>query len=152
GAPLQEPGDYGWAHRLRLVRRGPDLAGCAPSVGRRACPGGNAMKAIRFHEFGGPEVLRYEDVAVPEPAVGEVLVRVFAAGVNPIDWKARAGLLRDWLPQPLPLVPGWDFSGTVERLGPGVSGSAVGDEVFGRADVTKDGAYAEYLVVGAGAV
>ncbi|MFF1868618.1 NADP-dependent oxidoreductase [Streptomyces sp. CB03911] len=93
------------------------------------------MGAIRVHAFGGPDVLRYEQVPVPEPAPGEVLVEVHAAGLNPPDWYARIGFanipaaLRARLT--LPFVPGTDISGVVVALGPGDSGWAVGDEVFG---------------------
>jgi NADPH:quinone reductase-like Zn-dependent oxidoreductase len=105
------------------------------------------MKAVRIHAYGGPEVLRHEDAPVPEPRQGDVLVRVHAAGVNPVDWKARQGYLRQMIDYPLPMIPGWDVAGVVERLGPGAQGFAVGDEVFARPDLSRDGAYAEYLAV-----
>src|SRR5689334_12343687 len=101
------------------------------------------MKAVRLHEYGGPDVLRYEDVPVPEPGEGDVLVRVHAAAVNPIDWKIREGDLANVLPFRLPLIPGWDLSGTVERVGNGATRFAAGDSVFGRPEVSRDGAYAE---------
>lgn len=105
------------------------------------------MKAVRIHSYGGPEALAYEDAPRPAAGEGELLVRVHAAGVNPLDWKVRVGLVRDWLPHRLPLIPGWDLSGTVEAAGPGVSGFAEGDEVFALMDFMRDGAYAEYAVV-----
>jgi NADPH:quinone reductase-like Zn-dependent oxidoreductase len=104
------------------------------------------MKAIRIHQYGGPEVLRYEEAPRPEPGDGEALVRVHAAGVNPIDWKARAGYLSH-IAYRLPLIPGWDFSGTVESLGPGAGDVTPGQEMHGRADITRNGTYAEYVVV-----
>lgn len=110
------------------------------------------MKAIRFHKYGGPEVLVYEDAPRPEAAAGELLLRVHAAGVNPVDWKARAGHLEDWLHHQLPLIPGWDVSGVVEALGTDVAGFTPGDEVFGMLDITRNGAYAEYAVVSAASV
>ena len=70
------------------------------------------MKAVRVHEYGPPDVLKYEDVATPELGDGEVLVKVHAAGVNPIDWKVRAGYLKDYVPFPLPFVAGTALSGT----------------------------------------
>src|SRR5437588_4043932 len=76
------------------------------------------MKAVRVHEYGGPEVLRYEDAPRPEPGLGEALVRVHAAGVNPVDWKIRQGYMQAFLPYPLPMIPGWDVSGVVEANGP----------------------------------
>lgn len=105
------------------------------------------MKAIRIHEYGGPEVLRYEDAPKPTPAEGDVLVRVHAAGINPVDWKVRQGYLREKIPYPLPFIPGWDLSGVVEEIGPGATGFAVGDEVYSRPDIARDGTYAEYIAV-----
>ncbi len=104
------------------------------------------MKAIRFHTYGGPEVLVLEDAPRPEAAAGELLIRVAAAGINPVDWKVRAGHLKDWLQHQLPLIPGWDVSGTVAATGTSVSGFKEGDEVFGMLDLTRDGAYAEYAI------
>ena len=107
------------------------------------------MKAVRMHGYGGPEVLKYEDAPRPEPAGNEVLVKVHAAGVNPVDWKIRAGYMRGFLDYPLPFILGWDFSGTVEELGPGAaaSGFQTGVEVYARPDIGRNGAYAEYIAV-----
>jgi NADPH:quinone reductase-like Zn-dependent oxidoreductase len=108
------------------------------------------MKAIRIHNYGGPEVLQYEDAPRPEPQAGEVLVRVLAAGVNPIDWKVREGHMKDFWPHKLPLIPGWDLSGVVEAVGPGPAAAGrfkKGDEVYSVPDASRDGAYAEYIVV-----
>lgn len=106
------------------------------------------MKAVRVHNYGGPEVLRFEDAPRPTPISGELLVRVHAASVNPIDWKARAGYLKDYVPLPLPFIPGWDVSGVVEEVGPTVTKLKKGDEVYARTDVAHNGgAYAEYVVV-----
>jgi NADPH:quinone reductase-like Zn-dependent oxidoreductase len=105
------------------------------------------MQAVRMHEFGGPEVLKVEDVPRPDPADGEVLIRVHGAGINPIDGKVRAGLTRGSIPHALPLIPGWDLSGTIEWVGPHVRGFEHGDEVYTRLDVRRDGAYAEYVAV-----
>ena len=101
------------------------------------------MKAIVVHEYGGPEVLKYEDYPDPVPGTGEVLVRVAAASVNPIDYKRRAGLTKDFYPMTFPGLIGVDMSGTVAKLGPGVGGFSVGDQVFAMADNT----YAELCVV-----
>jgi len=109
-----------------------------------------SMQAVRMHEYGGPEVLKVEEAPRPDPAPGEVLVRVHGAGVNPIDWKVRAGLTRAFITHTLPLIPGWDVSGTVEWVGPNVRGFEHGDEVFTRLDVSRDGAYAEYVTAAAG--
>lgn len=110
------------------------------------------MKAIRVHEYGDAEVLRYEDAPRPGPKEGEVLVRVVAAGVNPIDWKTRAGYLKEMVPLALPWIPGGDFSGVVEQVGSGVTAFRKGDEVFGKADLPRNGSYAEYVVVPSSAV
>jgi NADPH:quinone reductase-like Zn-dependent oxidoreductase len=109
----------------------------------------NTMKAIRIHAYGETEELRYEDAPRPSPKPFEVLVRVHAAGVNPVDWKVRKGHLKEVLGHSLPLTLGWDVSGTVAELGPGAEGQgfALGDAVFGRPDLSRDGAYAEYIVV-----
>lgn len=102
------------------------------------------MKACRVHRFGPPEVIAFDDVPVPAPAVGEVLVRVAAAGVGPWDGWIRAG--KSVLPQPLPLTLGSDLAGVVDAIGPGVTGMAVGDPVFGVANPRFTNAYAEYAI------
>ena len=101
------------------------------------------MKAIVVHEYGGPEVLRFEQYPDPVPGPGEVLVRVAATSVNPIDYKRRAGLTKDFYPLQFPGLIGVDMAGTVVKLGPGVEGFSVGDQVFAMADNT----YAELCVV-----
>src|SRR5258707_596041 len=101
------------------------------------------MKAIVVHEYGGPEVLKFEDYPNPVPGSGEVLVRVAATSVNPIDYKRRAGLTKDFYPMTFPGLIGVDLAGTVAKLGPGVNGFSVGDQVFAIADNT----YAELCVV-----
>jgi NADPH:quinone reductase-like Zn-dependent oxidoreductase len=101
-----------------------------------------------MHGYGGPEVLKYEDAPRPEPAEGEVLVKVHAAGVNPVDWKIRAGYMRSFRDYPMPFIPGWDFSGTIDQLGRGVAPAwKSGDEVYARPDIGRNGAYAEYIAV-----
>ncbi len=100
------------------------------------------MRAVRFHEYGPPSVLVVDEIDRPEPTAGEVLIKVHAAGVNPIDWKIRAGYLRQYMPVTLPSTPGLDVSGTVDSVGEGVSDFAPGDRVFGRGA----GTYAEYAV------
>src|ERR1700722_687185 len=92
------------------------------------------MKAIRLHEFGGPDVLLYEDAPKPELKPGAALVRVHAAGINPPDWYVRDGmrvLPPEWRPPvALPLIPGTDVSGVVEAVATDVQGFSVGDAVF----------------------
>ncbi len=101
------------------------------------------MKAIVVHQYGGPDVLKYEDYPDPVPGQDEVLVRVAAASVNPIDCKRRAGLTKDFYPLQFPGLIGIDMAGTVVGLGPGAEGFSVGDQVFTMADNT----YAELCVV-----
>lgn len=107
------------------------------------------MKAIRLSEYGPASVLRYEDAPRPEAGPGEVLVRVSAAGVNPIDWKFRAGYLQQMIPVSLPWIPGFDFSGMVEETGSGVTSFAVGDALFGKSGFPGGGSYAEFVAVSA---
>lgn len=102
------------------------------------------MKAVRIHKFGGPEVLKYEEVPRSEPGIGEVVIRVHAAGVNPIDWKIREGHIPDL---PLPLILGWDFSGVIESAGSDVTAFKAGDEVYSAPDRSHIGSYAEYYAV-----
>ncbi|KOT98072.1 NADPH-quinone reductase [Streptomyces rimosus subsp. pseudoverticillatus] len=109
------------------------------------------MRAIQLHEHGGPEVLRYDEVPVPEPGPGEVLVRVHAVGINPPDWYLRDGLTNippETRPKfELPVIPGTDVSGVVEAVAADVEDFSVGDEVFGLLRFPSfDGrAYAEYV-------
>jgi NADPH:quinone reductase-like Zn-dependent oxidoreductase len=105
------------------------------------------MKAVRIHEYGNAEVLRYEDA--PEPTVGDddILIKVIGSSVNPVDWKVREGQMKDLIPYNMPFIPGWDVSGTVQGLGSRVSAFKVGDEVYSRPDIARDGTYAEYVAV-----
>ena len=98
------------------------------------------MKAIVAHEFGGPEVLKYEDAPRPQPKENEVLVRVMAAGVNPVDTYVRSGKFGT---PTLPVIPGRDIAGIVEEIGPGVTKFKKGDAVYGN---VNNGGYAEYAV------
>lgn len=107
------------------------------------------MKAVRFHEYGGPEVLRYEDVPEPVAGAGQVRVRVAGTTFNGVDGNIRAGRMQGPMPLTLPHVPGLDVAGTVDAVGAGVTGLAVGDEVVGFLPFVVDGAAAEYVVVAA---
>lgn len=108
------------------------------------------MRGIALEQFGGPEVLRLRD-DLPVPPVGpdSVLVRVRAAGVNPVDAQIRQGLLADAIPTWSPVVPGWDAAGVVEEVGDAVTEFRPGDEVFGyfRKDFVRDGTYAELTTI-----
>lgn len=102
------------------------------------------MKAVRFHETGTAEVLRYEDADQPVPGAGEVLVRVAGSAFNPADGGIRGGFLP--FPVALPHVPGYDVSGTVDALGDGVEGLVVGQDVVGFIPMIADGSAAQYVV------
>lgn len=105
------------------------------------------MKAVRFDEYGDVDVLKVADVPVPDPGAGQVLVRVKAAGINPGEAKIREGLLHAMWPATFPSGQGSDLAGVVDRLGPGVTTAAAGDEVIGWVD--NRSAQAEYAVVDA---
>lgn len=109
------------------------------------------MKAVVIDEFGGPGVLQYRDIGIPEVGPGQVLVKVHAAGVNPADWKMREGYLAQAFIHQFPLVPGWEMAGTVERVGEQVTGFTVGARVYcyNRLDVIQHGTYAEYSLANA---
>lgn len=105
------------------------------------------MKAIRIHEFGGPDVLELEDIEIPKPAEDELLIKVYASSVNPVDQKIFAGEAQEKFPTKFPLTLGWDVSGVVEAAGNKVRNFSIGDEVYGRPYPTTNGAFAEYLVI-----
>jgi NADPH:quinone reductase-like Zn-dependent oxidoreductase len=106
----------------------------------------HTMRAVHFYTYGGPEQLVVEHIPRPEPQAGEVLVRVYAAGVNPVDWKIRKGVFKDVRPVPLPFTPGSELAGTVELVGPGVTAFEISQAVYGRG---AQGAYADYAVISA---
>lgn len=103
------------------------------------------MKAVRIHSFGGPEVMILEDAERPVPASDEILIKVYASGVNPVDWGIRKGgndFLRPLLK--LPMVLGWDTAGIVEEIGNEVTTFKKGDAVYGIPNFPGNGSYAEY--------
>jgi NADPH:quinone reductase-like Zn-dependent oxidoreductase len=107
------------------------------------------VRAVGVREFGGRDKLELLDLPQPKLPPESVLIRVHAAGVNPVDWKLREGRLEPSWPHVFPVVPGWDAAGVVERVGPAVTEFKPGDEVFSycRKQFVGDGAYAEYVVV-----
>lgn len=105
------------------------------------------MKAVRIHQYGSSSKLSYEEVARPEISSNEVLVKVHAAGVNPVDWKIREGYLQELISYDLPLTLGWDVSGVVEAVGSEVANLNVGDQVYSRPDINRNGTYAEYVAI-----
>lgn len=105
------------------------------------------MQAVQIETFGGPEVLRVAEVARPVPGPGELLVRVHAASVNPVDTSARAGRVQDITNAKVPYIPGFDVSGVVAAVGPDVQSFRKGDAVFAMLDLRRGGGYAEYAIV-----
>jgi len=103
------------------------------------------MKAIRIHQYGGPEVLAHVELQRPTPGPSEVLIKVHAASVNPFDWKARAGYMKEFFSLAFPATLGSDVSGTVEEVGPGAARFKRGDEVYASLG-REGGGYAEYAV------
>ena len=110
------------------------------------------MNAIRMHGYGGLDVLSYDEVVRPEPGADEVLIRVRAAAVNPVDWKIREGLGKEWFGHQLPFIPGCDLAGVVESVGPKVKGLHPGDSVYGFVNLKRCGAYAEFALATEGEV
>jgi NADPH:quinone reductase-like Zn-dependent oxidoreductase len=131
--------------RLSLI-----LLGTAFALGVPAASGSETMQAIRMAGFGTVDVLELATVPRPVPASGELLLRVHAAAVNPIDAHIRRGYTAGFIDIELPYVPGFDVSGVVEAVGEGVVGFAVGDPVFAMLDLKRGGAYAEYAIVKVG--
>lgn len=107
------------------------------------------MKAVRFHEYGDPTVLRYEDVEQPAPGTGQVRIRVAGTSFNGVDGNIRAGRMQGPMPLTLPHTPGLDVSGTIDAVGPEVVGVEAGDRVIGFLPFTDDGAAADYVLASA---
>ncbi|MGP4071015.1 NADP-dependent oxidoreductase [Piscibacillus sp. B03] len=107
------------------------------------------MKAIVMKEYGHKDVLQEQEFEKPTPEEGQVVVKVHATSINPIDWKLREGYLKDMVPFEFPIILGWDVAGVVDEVGEGVTDYQVGDKVFARPELTNRGTYAEYTVVDA---
>jgi NADPH:quinone reductase-like Zn-dependent oxidoreductase len=120
-------------------------AAVLPSVSSAQSPK-TTMKAIVVHEYGGPEVLKYEEVPRPEPKEDQILVRVIAAGVNPVDAMIRSGLFAKYEKDVFPLIPGADIAGVVEKVGSKVTKFKAGDPVFAYVSLKGGGGYAEYAL------
>ncbi|MEU0881392.1 NADP-dependent oxidoreductase [Lentzea sp. NPDC005914] len=101
------------------------------------------MRAVRFHQYGDPQVLTVEDAPEPHAGPGEIRIRVRAASVNPVDWKIRAGYMAEYMPVTFPAITGSDATGVVDEVGDGVDDVRTGDEVFG----LGQGTTAEYAVL-----
>jgi NADPH:quinone reductase-like Zn-dependent oxidoreductase len=124
---------------VAIATRNIDDQSLEPHLAKEASP----MKAVVIHAYGGPEQLTLEERPDPTPGAGDVLVRVVATSVNPFDLKLRSGALRDFVPLTFPAILGFDVSGTVAAVGPGVKAFSPGDQVFGQATQT----YASLCVV-----
>ena len=105
------------------------------------------MHAVRIYDYGKADVLKYEEVDVPEITPDEVLVKVSYSSINPFDWKIREGFTKNYIQLKMPAILGIDFAGAVEKTGAKISKFKKGDLVFGRANFMKSGSYAEYTVV-----
>jgi len=110
------------------------------------------MKTVRIHKYGNPDVLQIEEIPVPVIAADELLIKVHATSVNPIDWKVMEGNMKEMHLHKLPLTLGWDCAGTVEKIGTAVTNFKRGDEVYCRPATERDGAYAEFIAVRANEV
>ena len=110
-----------------------------------------SMRAWRIHEYGGAERMRLDDIPIPQPGADQIVIKIAAASVNPVDWKIREGWLAKTFPMDLPRVLGRDGAGTIVALGATVSGFKVGDRVIGVTSPGTDGTHAEYVALSAAA-
>ena len=127
-----------------IVHYGSIAALAATSLGQSDKP---MMKAIVIHEYGGPEVLKYEDVPQPEPKQDQLLIRVIAAGVNPVDGMIRSGMFDKGGHRAFPIILGGDISGVVEKVGSKITKFKSGDPVFAYVSLDDSGGYAQYALV-----
>ncbi|RJS60313.1 NADP-dependent oxidoreductase [Bacillus sp. PK3_68] len=105
------------------------------------------MKAIVIEQYGGSEQLKEMNIQKPSAGKNEVIVKLHATSINPIDWKLREGYLQTMMPFEFPIILGWDASGIIEEVGENVEGFKAGDRVFARPETTNRGTYAEYTAV-----
>ena len=105
------------------------------------------MRAIRIHQYGGTETLQLNQIDTPKINTDDILIKVKSSSINPVDWKIREGYLKDFIPYQMPVTLGFDVSGVVSEVGSEVTDFKVGDEVFSRPDISRDGAYADYIAV-----
>jgi len=122
------------------------LNGYMPNAAHRSTTP-ETMKAVRLHDYGDATKLAYEDAPRPKPAKGELLIRVRAAGINPVDWKIRSGMFRGGIDYAMLAMLGFDVAGEVEELGEGAKGFGKGDRVFACLALTRGGGYAQYAIV-----
>ena len=105
------------------------------------------MKAVRIHSYGNNDVLEIEDIPIPDYADDDVLIQIHATSINPIDWKIREGYFKGMINHTLPLTLGWDVSGVVAKIGSNVKKFKIGDEVYTKPAIDRNGSYAEYIAV-----
>ena len=105
------------------------------------------MRAVRIHQYGSTETLQLEQIEIPKINSDDVLIQVKSAAINPVDWKIREGYLQEFIPYQLPLTLGWDVAGIISEVGSNVSEFKVGDAVFSRPDIKRDGSYADFIAV-----
>ena len=105
------------------------------------------MRAIRINQYGGTETLQLNQIDTPKINTDDILIKVKSCSINPVDWKIREGYLKDFIPCQMPVILGFDVSGVVSEVGSKVTDFKVGDEVFSRPDISRDGAYADYIAV-----
>lgn len=105
------------------------------------------MRAVRIHQYGSTDTLKLDQVDMPEIQADDLLVAVKAAAINPVDWKIREGYLQQFIPYELPVTLGWDVAGVVTKVGAAVTKFKVGDEVFSRPAIGRNGSYADYIAV-----
>lgn len=105
-----------------------------------------SMKAIVMHSYGGPEVLKYEDAPMPQPKEDEILIRVAAASINPVDNAVRSGKYAEYFHTKLPLIPGMDASGVVEKVGATSTKFKTGDPVYAFFTLASEGGYAQFVM------
>ena len=105
------------------------------------------MRAVRIHQYGGIETLQLDQVDTPEINVDDILIKVKSSSINPVDWKIREGYLQEFIPHKFPVTLGWDVAGVVSAVGASVADFKVGDEVFSRPEISRDGSYADYIAV-----
>lgn len=105
------------------------------------------MRAVRLHQYGGIDRLTLEQIDKPTINADDILIQVKAAAINPVDWKIREGYLKDFIPYELPVTLGWDVAGIVTQVGENVDQFSVGDEVFSRPNIARDGSYADFIAV-----
>jgi len=105
------------------------------------------MKAVVIETYGGVDVLQLKDMPVPVVGDRDLLIEVYAASVNPVDWKVREGYLKEMIPHKFPLILGWDVAGVVKETGANAALFRAGDRVFSRTDIARNGTYAEYVAV-----